>query len=696
MAKETVTIELAPGKTITLESGQIAKQAGGAVIARMGDTMVLCTVCAGEDKDNDFFPLTVDYREKYYAAGKIPGGYFKREAKPTDREVLTARMIDRPLRPMFPEGYRREVQVICSVISADEHYDAETIALAAASAAIGLSTVPFEEQVAAVKVAGSFAGEFIINPTHEELESADIELSVAGSMNSINMVEGSAYEASEELMVNAILAGHEAIKKIIAGQNELISRFPVTKDEFVPKPLDQELFAKVEALAKPLLNQAFHTDMLKKAHYAIMKQIKKDVQAALANEYPERAKEIGACLEEIQWRDMREMVLSEKRRIDGRGPEDIRPIEIMTSYLPRAHGSAVFQRGETQALVVATLGTRSDEQRVESLVGETFKNYMLHYNFPGFSVGEAKRMGAVGRREIGHGMLAEKALAPVLPTSESFPYTIRIVSDILESHGSSSMASVCGGSLCLMDAGVKIKAPVAGIAMGLVSDGTRFETLSDINGTEDHLGDMDFKVCGTAQGITSFQMDIKLRGLTPDIMHRALDQARRGRLHILSKMNEALPEARELSKLAPAIIQRKIPTDKIKDLIGPGGKIIRGIQETTGTKVDVDDTGNVTISAPHRGNALIALRMINEIFAEAKINKIYKGKVKGIATFGCFVEILPGKEGLVHISELANQRVAKVEDVISLGDEVEVKCIGVDPQGKIKLSRKALLQPAEA
>jgi polyribonucleotide nucleotidyltransferase len=391
---------------------------------------------------------------------------------------------------------------------------------------------------------------------------------------------------------------------------------------------------------------------------------------------------------------MREMVLSEKRRIDGRGPEDVRPIEIMTSYLPRAHGSSVFQRGETQALVVSTLGTRSDEQRIESLVGESFKNYMLHYNFPGFSVGEAKRQGAVGRREIGHGMLAERALAPVLPTAESFPYTIRIVSDILESHGSSSMASVCGGSLCLMDAGVKIKSHVAGIAMGLVSDGTRFETLSDINGTEDHLGDMDFKVCGTADGITSFQMDIKLRGLTAEIMHRALDQARRGRLHILSKMNEALPEARELSKYAPAIIQRKIPTDKIKDLIGPGGKIIRGIQETTGAKLDVDDTGNVTVSAPHRGNALIALRMINEIFAEAEVGKVYKGKVKGIATFGCFVEILPGKEGLVHISELANQRVAKVEDVISLGDEVEVKCIGVDPQGKIKLSRKALLEPA--
>ncbi len=437
--------------------------------------------------------------------------------------------------------------------------------------------------------------------------------------------------------------------------------------------------------------------MLKKAHYAAMAEIKSQVLAGASEKFPEREADIKAYFEQIQWTEMREIVLSEKLRIDGRGPKDIRPIDIEASVLPRAHGSAIFQRGETQALVVTTLGTRTDEQRVEGLMGETFKSYMLHYNFPGFSVGEAKRMGATGRREVGHGYLAEKALAPVLPTAESFPYTIRIVSDIMESHGSSSMASVCGGTLSLMDAGVKIKAPVAGIAMGLISDGNRFETLSDINGTEDHLGDMDFKVCGTERGITSFQMDIKLAGITPEIMHQALEQAREGRLHILGKMQEALPQARDLSKFAPAIIQKKIPADRIKDLIGPGGKIIRGIQENSGATLNIDDTGNLTISAPHRGNAIVALKMVNELFAEAEVGKVYKGKVKGIAAFGCFVEILPGKEGLVHISELAPNRVEKVEDVVSMGDELEVKCIGVDPQGKIKLSRKALLgAPATA
>jgi polyribonucleotide nucleotidyltransferase len=693
MAKQTVNITLADGKVISIESGYLAKQAGGSVVVRMGDTMVLCTVCAGpENKVNDFFPLTVEYREKFYAVGKIPGGYFKREAKPSDKEVLTCRIIDRPIRPMFPEGYMREVQIVCTVLSADDKFDADTLAVIGSSAAIGLSHLPFEDQVAAVKVAGTKEGKYIINPTYEELETADIELIVAGTETSINMVEGASFEVSEDIMVGAILAGHEAIKTIVKGQNELISRFEVKKDVFVAPEKDPALMARVEAVAKPLLVQSFHKPYLKKDHYASMAQIKKEVVAQLAPEFPDREGEIKACIEDIQWREMREMVLSEKLRIDGRGPADIRPIAIETQYLPRAHGSAVFQRGETQALVVCTLGTRNDEQRVESLQGETFKNYMLHYNFPGYSVGEAKRMGSLGRREVGHGYLAERALAPVLPTSESFPYTIRLVSDIMESHGSSSMASVCGGTLALQDAGVKIKAPVAGIAMGLVSDGTRFETLSDINGTEDHLGDMDFKVCGTEEGITSFQMDIKLRGLTPEIMHRALKQAKEGRMHILSKMKEALPGPRELSKLAPAILQKKIPSDKIKDLIGPGGKVIRGIQDTSGATLNVDDQGNLTISAAHRANALVALKMVNELFAEAEVGKTYKGKVKGIATFGAFVEILPGKEGLVHISELALSKVDKVEDVLSMGDEVEVKCIGVDPQGKIKLSRKVLLQ----
>jgi polyribonucleotide nucleotidyltransferase len=694
MSAQTVSIPLPDGRVITLESGRMAKQAGGAVIVRLGDTMVLCTVCAGEDKDGDFFPLTVEYREKFYAAGKIPGGYFKRETRPSDKEVLTCRIIDRPLRPMFPDGYKREVQIVCTVISADDQNDADTISVIGASTALGLSSLPFEEMVAAVKVAGSLDGKFIIDPTYEELEAADIELIIAGSASSILMVEGSGMEVGEDIMVNAILAGHEAIKTIVKGQNELLAKFQVEKTPFVPKAVDEALFKQVETVAQPLLREVFHTNMLKKAHYAAMSKVKAEVLEKLKPEFPERDKEIAKYLEEIQWRDMREMVLAEKRRIDGRGPADIRPIDIETQVLPRAHGSSLFQRGETQALVVVTLGTKQDEQRVESLQGETFKNYMLHYNFPGFSVGEAKRMGATGRREVGHGFLAERALAPVLPTSTSFPYTIRIVSDIMESHGSSSMASVCGGALALMDAGVKIKSPVAGIAMGMVSDGARYVTLSDINGTEDHLGDMDFKVCGTETGITSFQMDIKLRGITSEMMHNALHQAREGRLHILGKMKEALPASRELSKLAPAIIQKQIPSEKIKDLIGPGGKVIRGIQENTGANIDVNDTGMVTISAPHRGNALLALKMVNEIFAEAEVGKTYKGKVKGITTFGCFVEILPGKEGLVHISELAPQRVEKVEDVVAMGDEFDVKCIGVDPQGKIKLSRKALLQGA--
>ncbi len=691
MAHEIVNITLADGKVITLEAGKIAKQAGGSVVVRLGETLVLVTVCYGGEAQGDFFPLTVEYREKYYAAGKIPGGYVKREAKPSDKEVLTCRLIDRPLRPMFPDGFRREVQVVASVLSADEKFDSDTISIIGASVAVGLSPLPFEEQVAAVKVIGSKDGVFIINPTFEEIETADIELIVAGTATSVNMVEGSAWEVPEELMVNAILAGHDAIKRIIEGQNELIRRMNPVKETFTPPARNEAIQKRIEEAALEPLREVLHTPLLKKAHSKAVKAVKEQVVAALASEFPEMESAVLSEFEELYWREMREMVLNEGIRIDGRKPDTVRQIDIETQVLPRAHGSALFQRGETQALVVCTLGTRTDEQRVDSLQGESFKNYMLHYNFPGFSVGEAKRMSSVSRREIGHGFLAERALAPVLPTADSFPYTIRLVSDILESHGSSSMASVCGGTLALMDAGVKLKSPVAGIAMGMVSDGGRAQVLSDINGTEDHLGDMDFKVCGTAEGITSFQMDIKMRGITSEIMTRALNQAKTGRMHILQKMQEALPATRELSKFAPSILQKKIPPDKVKELIGPGGKVIRGIQESSGATLNIDDTGSLTISAPHRGNAIIALKMVNELFAEAEVGKTYRGKVKGIATFGAFVEILPGKEGLVHISELAPQKVDKVEDVLSMGDEVEVKCIGVDPQGKIKLSRKALI-----
>ncbi len=690
MAAQSVKIELGEGKTITIESGKLAKQAAGSCVAQIGDTMVLSTVVSGGESAFDFFPLTVDYREKYYAAGKIPGGYIKREARPSDREILTSRIIDRPLRPMFPEGFSKEVQIAVNVLSADDTYDAESISVIASSVALGLSKIPFEEQVAAVKVVGH-NGKFTVLPTFEEAETADIELIVAGSVGSVNMVEGSAWEVSEDTMVQAIMAGHDAIKKIIAAQNELIAKFDVVKDSFTPKSVNHELIKKIEAVILSKLRSSLREPKNKAAFYPAMSALKKEVIEALAPQTPEEEKEMAACFAILEEREMREMILTDKIRIDGRATDKVREIEISHGYLPRAHGSAIFQRGETQALVVCTLGTRSDEQRIDSLQGETFKNYMLHYNFPGFSVGEIQKRQGTGRREIGHGNLAERSLLPVLPTAETFPYTIRIVSDILESHGSSSMASVCGGTLCLMDAGVKIKAPVAGIAMGLISEKDRVEILSDINGTEDHLGDMDFKICGTAKGITAFQMDIKMRGITPEFMLRALKQASDGRLHILEKMKEALPESKELSVWAPAIIQKKIPADRIKEIIGPGGKVIRGIQENSGAELNIDDKGNLTISAPHRGNCLMALKMVNELFAEAEVGKVYKGKVKSITSFGAFVEILPGKEGLVHISELSLERVPTVESVVSLGDEIEVKCIGVDPQGKIKLSKKALL-----
>ncbi len=684
ICKET---EFSEGKSISLETGKLAKQAAGSAVVKMGDTVVLVTVCAGQEREGlDFFPLTVEYREKLYAGGRIPGGFPKRETRPSDKEILTCRIIDRPIRPMFPKGIKAEVQIVAQVLSSDERYDADTLAVCGASLAIGLSQFPFEQQVAAVRVA-LIDGQFIINPSSEKVETSDMEMVVAGSDTSICMVEGGAYEVSEQTVVEGIMKAHEAIKKIVAIQNEIIAQANPEKAEFPPAPVDEDLAKKVEDLVLEKLKSDLHIPMLKKAHYKAMGDLHASTQAALKEQFPERQGEIAAQIESIARREMREMILNEGVRIDGRKTDEVREILVENGLLPRTHGSALFQRGETQGLVTCTLGNRFDEQKIEGIHGETFKNYYLQYNFPPFCVGETGRMSGPGRREIGHGYLAERSLAPILPTHESFTYTIRLVSEILESHGSSSMASVCGGSLALMDAGVPVKTSVSGIAMGLISEGDRVQILSDINGTEDHLGDMDFKVAGTKDGITAFQMDIKIKGITPELMTKALEQAKAGRSYILGKMDEVLAKPNEISKHAPALLKKKISPDKIKDLIGPGGKVIRGIQEATGVKIDVDDNGEITVTGPRRGNAIAAVDMIDKIFEDVEVGTVYKGIVKNITNFGAFVEVIPGQEGLVHISELV-PRGKRVEDVLSPGDTIEVVCSNVDAHGKIRLIPK--------
>jgi polyribonucleotide nucleotidyltransferase len=687
MAYEQTEVQIDQDKKIVIETGRMARQADGSAVVRLGDTMVLVTVCVGQEMETDFFPLTVEYREKTYAAGKFPGGFFKRESKPSEKEVLTCRIIDRPLRPLFPKGFRKEVQIIATVINSDGKFDSDSIAVIGASFALGLSSLPFEQQVAAVRVC-KINDKIIVNPTYEQGEEADLELVVAGTGDSIVMVEGGAYEASEQVMLDAINAGHEVIKKLCAAQKELLARIQPKKTEFEPPAVNEELCKKVEELCVEKLKETFHTPMLKKAHYEAMSNLKETVLTELAESYPEQESELEGYFSEFERREMREMILSEQLRIDGRKMTEVRPLDIQTGLLPNCHGSGLFQRGETQALVTCTLGGRLDEQKIDSLKGDGYKNYYFHYNFPPYSVGETKRMMGPGRREIGHGHLAERSLEPVLPTSEFFPYTIRIVSEILESHGSSSMASVCGGSLALMDTGVPIKTGVAGIAMGLITDGQRTEILSDISGTEDHLGDMDFKVSGTKDGITGLQMDIKISGLSPEIMKQALEQARQGRMHILEKMNEVLEKPKELSKLAPCIMKKQIPEDKIKELIGPGGKVIRNIQESTGVNLDVDDQGVVTITAPKKTNAMKAVALIDELFREVEIGEQYLGRIKSITNFGVFVEVLPGKEGLVHVSELNLERGKRIEDFHSLGDELAVKCINIDHQGRVRLSAK--------
>ncbi len=698
--KHEVTVELAGGKRLTFETGRMAKQASGAALVTQGDSVVLATaVAAPEQKEGiDFFPLTVDYREYAYAGGRIPGGFIKREGRPSEREILTSRQIDRPIRPLFPEGFRNETQVIALVFSADKENDPDIVAINAASAALALSDIPFGGPVGAVRV-GYVNGQFIANPSYSERRDSSINITVVGTKDGIVMIESGSDGVTEEVVVNAIEFGHDEIKKIVATIEELVAKAGKPKRAFVAPEFDQAYYDALVAKVGDRLKDALDTKTHGKTEsYALIKQIKDE----LAVQIPEgetaaaEKKKLASYYETLRERLFREQVTKERIRPDRRAFDEIRPITIEVGVLPRTHGSALFTRGETQALVTATLGTGDDAQRLESFEGEQKKRFMLHYNFPPFSVGEVGRMTGVGRREIGHGALAERAISAVLPPEEESPYALRVVSDILESNGSSSMASVCGASLALMDAGIPLKAAVAGVAMGLVKEGDDYAILTDIAGAEDHYGDMDFKVAGTRDGITALQMDIKISGITGQIMREALEQARRGRLFLLDKMDEALSGPRtEKSKFAPQIRTLQIPTDKIRDLIGPGGKTIRGIIEATAVKIDVDDTGRVNVASSDAEGLEKALAMINDLTAVPEVGKTYLGKVVRLAEFGAFVEIFPGTDGLLHISEIAEHRVKDVKDELREGDQVLVKVLGIEGN-RIKLSRKALLREQRA
>jgi polyribonucleotide nucleotidyltransferase len=689
---ERVEIEL-DGRSISLEAGDLARQAGGAVVARQGDTMVLvsATMASSPREGIDFFPLTVDYREKTYAAGKIPGGFFKREARPSDLETLTCRLIDRPIRPLFPDGFRNETQIVCFVVSHDEVNPADVIALTGASAALMISDIPFDTPIAGARI-GRINESFVFNPTREESEQSDIHLLMAGTADGIVMVEAGANEASEDEMMSALEFGHERIKKLIDLQIQLKSRISKEKLQVEKEEIDDTLVERVSSI-RPKLESAMQI-VSKQERSETIKQVKKDMENEVNPEGDDTLKgALGNLFHDLEKDVVRKLILEQQKRVDGRNLDEVRPISIKPGYLPRAHGSAVFTRGETQALVSTTLGTKIDEQRMDTLELKGTKHFYLHYNFPAFCTGETKFIGGPGRREIGHGMLAERSLVPILPDRDSFPYSIRIVSDILESNGSSSMASVCGGSLSLMDAGVPIKNPVAGIAMGLIKEGDQAAILSDILGSEDHLGDMDFKVAGTQNGITALQMDIKIAGLDKDLMARALRQAKEGRLHILGEMSKALEAPRpSLSKYAPRIITMRVPTDKIRDIIGPGGKVIRDIVDKTGVSIDIEDSGLVSIASSDEEAAKKAIEYVENLIQEVEIGKIYLGKVKKIVEFGAFVEIFPGTDGLVHISQICDRRIKSVSDEIQEGDEVKVKVIDVDQRGKVKLSRKDALQ----
>ncbi len=682
----------AAGCEVSFESGKIAKQANGAVMVRKGDTMVLVTaVAARKGREGiDFFPLTVDYQEKTYAAGKIPGGFFKREGRLSDSETLTSRLIDRPLRPLFPKGFTCETQIIATVMSTDNVNDPAVLALTGASAALMISDIPFNGPVAGVRVV-RFEGELIANPTFAQIDESDLDMTMACSREAVVMVEGGAREVDEQVVLAALELGHKAAQPFIDAQLEMVEQVGLEKREVCPPVLNEDLVA--------LVNEQF-IDRFAEGIKVADKLERQDYFSALKDEIRERLAEaeipdddLGEVFEDLLGRAIRRQISSEGVRIGGRKVDEIRDITTEVSLLPRAHGSALFTRGETQAIVTATLGTSVDEQRIDSLRGNTFNSFMLHYNFPPYSVGEARFLRGPGRREIGHGTLARRALKAVLPTAEQFPYTIRIVSDITESNGSSSMASVCGGTLALMDAGVPIKAPVAGIAMGLVQEGDQFIVLSDILGDEDHVGDMDFKVTGTKDGITAIQMDIKITGISSEIMGKALAQAKAGRLHILGKMEESLSAPRaELSDYAPRIMTIRIDPDKIRDVIGPGGKNIRAITEKSGAKIDIDDSGEIKIASVDGQASEIAIALIRDLTQEAEVGKIYLGTVQRIMDFGAFVQIFPGTDGLLHVSQIAEERVREVRDYLKEGDEVMVKVIEVDRQGKIRLSRKEALR----
>ena len=694
---EKVEIDI-DGKLLSIEAGDLARQAGGAVVIRQGDTMLLVTATMAKEAREgiDFFPLTVDYREKTYAAGKIPGNFFRREARPGDIETLTCRLIDRPIRPLFPKAFKNETQVVALVISHDQTNPPDINAITGASAALMISDIPFETPVAGARIS-RVNGNLIFNPTYDDTANSDLNLVMAGTSAGIVMVEAGAKEVSEDDMMEALEFGHERIKKLIEIQIKLRELLGKEKLVVEAPQVDEELKNKIHEKVAAKLTEAMQISGKHERSDAI-KQIREDLKSHLSpEEQEEKAGAIKEIFHDLEKDIVRNLILDKQYRVDCRGLTDVRPISIQVGYLPRVHGSAVFTRGETQALVSTTLGTSSDEQRIDSLEFKGTKSFLLHYNFPAFCTGEVKFMSGPGRREVGHGMLAERALIPIMPEKDKFPYTIRIVSEILESNGSSSMASVCGGSLSLMDAGVPITAPVAGIAMGLIKDGDRIAILSDILGSEDHLGDMDFKVAGTPNGINALQMDIKVEGLDRELMGKALEQAKAGRMHILGEMEKVLQSPREeMSKYAPRIITITVPKDKIRDVIGPGGKVIREIIDKTGVTIDINDDGVVSIASTDEDSAKKAVEFVQNLVQEVEVGKTYLGKVKKIVDFGAFVEIFPGTDGLVHISQICDRRIKNVSDEIQEGDEIKVKVIDVDQQGRVKLSRKEALREAVA
>ena len=679
---------------VTLETGEIARQASGAVMVSIEDTVVLATVVARKDAKpgQDFFPLTVDYIEKTYAAGRIPGGFFKREGKPSEKETLTSRLIDRPIRPLFPEGYLNEVQVIVHVLSVNPEIDPDIAAMIGASAALSVAGLPFNGPIGAARV-GYANGQYILNPTATQLKTSELDLVVAGTENAVMMVESEAKQLSEDVMLGAVVFGHEQMKAVIDAIHELVRDGGKPEVQWSPAPKNEALIARVGALAEEKLRQAYQTKD-KQVRTAMLKTVTSEVNAALAADAePADAVEVGNILFDMEAKIVRSQILDGEPRIDGRDTRTVRPISIRTGVLPRTHGSALFTRGETQALVIATLGTARDEQKIDALMGEFTDPFMLHYNMPPFATGETGRVGTPKRREIGHGRLAKRALLAALPPKEEFSYSVRLVSEITESNGSSSMASVCGGCLALLDAGVPMQAHVAGIAMGLIKDGGKFAVLTDILGDEDHLGDMDFKVAGTANGITALQMDIKIQGITKEIMQVALAQAKEGRIHILGKMQEAVPHGKaELSDFAPRLITVKINPEKIRDVIGKGGAVIRALTEETGTQIDISDEGVVTIASVDAAAGQEAKRRIEELTASVEVGKIYEGTVLKLLDFGAIVQVLPGKDGLLHISQIANERVNAVADFLKEGQLVRVKVLETDDRGRLKLSMKAAFE----